>query len=59
MFVAGFVELSEEVLGADGKSEELLGADTVVRRFVARLRRPGSTGSRSTSRPSVRRPLPQ
>ncbi len=44
MFVAGFVELSEEVLGTEGNSEGLLGADTVVLRFVARLRRPWLNG---------------
>ena len=44
LLVAGFVELSEEVLGADGHSEELLAADNVVLRFVAGLRRPWLNG---------------
>ncbi len=53
MFVAGFVELSEEVLGMEGNCEEILGADTVVLRFVGAFAVRCSTGWRSTLRPSV------
>ena len=44
MFVAGFVELSEEVLGSEGESKVLLGGDAVVLQFLARLRRPWLNG---------------
>jgi undecaprenyl-diphosphatase len=44
MFVAGFVELSEEVLGGEDSSAQLLGADAVLLRWVAQLRRPWLNG---------------
>ena len=40
LFIAVFVELSEEVVEIDDKSERLLGVDTWVLRFFARFRRP-------------------
>jgi hypothetical protein len=44
MFVAGFVELSEEVLGGEDYSEEFLGADAILLRWIAQLRRPWLNG---------------
>ncbi len=40
LFIAVFVELSEEVVEIDDRSARLLGVDTCVLRFIARFRRP-------------------